>query len=64
MKNGEYFCSRNCAAVAAGTVNRQNRAPNLVRVPCATGKDLYRFVTIATNTSFKTGFQTKVLNHS
>jgi len=33
-------------------VNRQNRVPNLVRVPCATaGEDLYRFVTMATNTS-------------
>jgi len=37
-------------------VNRWNRVPNLVRVPCATaGEDLYRFVTMATNTWFKTG---------
>jgi len=36
-----------------------------VRVPCATaGEDLYRFVTMATNTWFKTGFKTKVLNQS
>jgi len=39
-------------------VNRRNRVPNLVRVPCAiyTGEDLYRFVTMATNTWFKTWF--------
>jgi len=38
-------------------VNRWNRVPNLVLVPRATaGKDLYRFVTMATNTWFKTGF--------
>jgi len=38
-------------------VNRRNRAPSLVRVPCAVaGKDLCRFVTMATNTWFKIGF--------
>jgi len=50
------FVPGNCATVAAGVVNRQNCAPNLVRVPCATGKELYQFVTMATNTWFKTGF--------
>jgi len=33
-------------------VNRQNRAPNLVCVSCATDEDLYRFVAMATNTWF------------
>jgi len=43
-------------------VNRRNHAPNLVRVAYAihAGEDLYRFVTTATNTWFKTGFYTKV----
>jgi len=38
-------------------MNRRNRAPNLVRAPCATAsEDFYRFVTMATNTWFNTGF--------
>jgi len=37
-------------------VNRWNRVLNLVHVLYATGEDLYRFVTMATNTWFKTGF--------
>jgi len=44
------FVFRNCAVVAAGVANRWNHVPNLVRVPCATGEDLYQFVTMATNT--------------
>jgi len=35
-------------------VNRWNRALNLVSIPRAMGEDLYRFVTMVTNTWFKT----------